>query len=226
MGGAEDLEPDSLALALSEAIQSSNRPVPPMPTMTRTLPAASAMAPAPAGDDSEAWKAPGDVIVRPGLVSFGQTSTDMPVVRPPVAETQPVRSEPAAFAPAPPAEMRRGQPRVPGIEEFPQVGQHEYRVKSGQYSDGPPSATSPQTPEQSAAAEATRRSWLGRIGFGRRADDTPESKSQNDSRRTNHAEGQAGIGSVRSGGDGRQIDPGETQQGADLPPFFGSRSRR
>jgi cell division protein FtsZ len=226
LGGAEDSDSDSLARALSEAIQSSNRPVPPMPTMNRTVPTASAMTPTPASDDSEAWKAPGDVIVRPGLVSFGQTSTEMPVAGPAEADSQPARSEPVTFAPAPPAEMRRGQSRVPGIEEFPQVGQHEYRVKSGQYSDGPSSAAPPQTPEQSAAAEANRPGWLERIGFGRRGDDTPTPKSQNDSRRTNRAAGQAVAGSVRSVGDGRQVDPGETQQGADLPPFFGSKGRR
>ena len=53
--------------------------------------------------------------------------------------THPNANEP--FAPQPPAEVRRSARRHPEVEDFPAVGQREYRAKAEQYADRPPAAS-------------------------------------------------------------------------------------
>jgi hypothetical protein len=67
------------------------------------------------------WRGPGDVVIEEGLPPFSGEPPRGMRGPPPAPQTE--------FRPAPPADVRRGTPRMPGLEEFPQVGQREYRAK-------------------------------------------------------------------------------------------------
>jgi hypothetical protein len=72
------------------------------------------------------WQAPGNVAIEEGLPPHLAGLAQPARVKPqPSREDYPEQT----FAPAPPAEPRRGARPMPDIEEFPMVGQREYRAR-------------------------------------------------------------------------------------------------
>ncbi len=113
----------------------------------------------------EVWHGPGDVLIEEGLPQLG-TGAPPPL---PMAHAAAARA-PEPFMPAAPVEIKRGQRRMPNVEDFPIVGQREYRAKSG-WSD-PPSAPPPPRGYAPEPAQPQKKPGLfSRItGFGRRTD--------------------------------------------------------
>ncbi len=91
----------------------------------------------------EVWHGPGDVMIEEGLppIAQGPARTQPP----PLEMAPPVNT----FAPAPPEDFQRPQRRMPDVDDFPAVGQREYRAKSNQYGVPSLSATSPPPPVNS-----------------------------------------------------------------------------
>jgi cell division protein FtsZ len=79
----------------------------------------------------ELWEGPGGVLIEEGLPQFGQSAHPPRTAPPPL---DPARSG-VGFKPAPPAPLRRAGRRMPDLQDFPPVGQRDYRAKAGQYSD-------------------------------------------------------------------------------------------
>jgi len=88
-----------------------------------------------AGDDGleaprELWRSPSDVIIEEAPLPRPQG----PSARQSSQQAAHAPSGPPPFRPAPPEEVRRPASRgVPELDEFPPVGQREYRAKTGNY---------------------------------------------------------------------------------------------
>ena len=83
----------------------------------------------------EVWRGPGDVMIEEGFPPVSHTPAR--TQPPPLEQLRPAE----AFTPAPPEEFNRPQRRMPDVNDFPVVGQREYRAKSNQY--GAPIAVGP-----------------------------------------------------------------------------------
>lgn len=116
----------------------------------------------------ELWRSPNDVVIE----------ETRPQRQPPsgVRHPAPVPSSPEVpadpFLPAPPEEFRRpAQRRVPDIDQFPPIGQREFRAKSGHYeSANAPSGLPP--PHRHTEPDANQRGGLLQrmMGSGRKGD--------------------------------------------------------
>jgi cell division protein FtsZ len=86
--------------------------------------------PASASEPRELWRSPNNVVIEEARPPGSETPSAARPATP--GETAP--PEPAApFAPAAPLDVRRpSSRRVPSLDEFPPVGQREYRAKTGQ----------------------------------------------------------------------------------------------
>ncbi len=116
----------------------------------------------------ELWRSPNDVVIEETRPQR-QPATG---VRQP-APAQPVAEPPAdPFSPAPPEDFRRpAQRRVPDIDQFPPVGQREFKAKTGQYEAASPAYGLPP-PHRNAEPEPNQRSGLLQrmMGSGRKGD--------------------------------------------------------
>ena len=90
-----------------------------------------ANAPADPSERRELWEGPDGVLIEEGLPQFGQSAHPPRTVPPPLGEQHSGRG----FTPAAPAPLRRAGRRMPDLQDFPPVGQREYRAKTGQYPD-------------------------------------------------------------------------------------------
>ncbi len=112
--------------------------------------AGAAAAPQP-NVNREVWRGPGEVSIEethPGLAgrSYAESAPHRASPQSPHATHQP-----AHFTPGPPQELPRSSSRrMPEVDDFPVVGQREYRSKAGQYGYGaPPHPAPPQLPQRS-----------------------------------------------------------------------------
>ncbi|MDX2287980.1 MAG: cell division protein FtsZ [Hyphomicrobiaceae bacterium] len=77
------------------------------------------------------WTAPGDVVIEEGLPPFGAAaSPTTPSGAPSQSPGEAVTTGSAAFQPQVPVEIRRPPRRMPDVDDFPVVGQRDYRAKS------------------------------------------------------------------------------------------------
>jgi cell division protein FtsZ len=151
----------------------------------------------------ETWRAPGNVVIEEGFAQMNWAPQQAPRGAAPVDNAN--ASEP--FIPAPPADLRRGARRIPDVEDFPPVGQREYRAKAGYPAQPPPGGEEPP-----------RRGILQRImGRARRdeMDDPPTSNAAPDPRRMSNSSSDDWW---TAGRDSQARDDGDEQ--APLPEFF------
>ncbi|MGB3720043.1 MAG: cell division protein FtsZ [Proteobacteria bacterium] len=111
------------------------------------------------GSQSNTWRGPGDVLIEEGPPQLGPTISPPPL---PTAGAQSnnagMRPASEPFTPGPPVETRRGPRRMPTVEDFPPVGQREYRAKTGWYeSQQRPRAYTPQHENESRGFNLFRR---------------------------------------------------------------------
>jgi cell division protein FtsZ len=141
---------DDIKRRLSEAIehvQESTRQAPP------------AMPPSNGSAQRQTWRAPGNVLIEEG---FSQMAWPESAARAHDQEGDVAHDGSAGqFTPAPPTEIRRGARRMPDVDDFPPIGQREYRAKVGHVPSPPPPL--PRVPNASTAQEAPRRGLLQRI---------------------------------------------------------------
>ena len=155
----------------------------------------------------ETWRAPGNVVIEEGFSQMNWAPQQAPRGAAPVDNAS--ASEP--FIPAPPADLRRGGRRIPDVEDFPPVGQREYRAKAGYPAPGGP-------PPQPGGEETPRRGILQRImGRARRdeMDDPPTNNAAPDPRRMSNSSSDDWWTAER---DSQARDDGDEQ--APLPEFF------
>jgi len=80
----------------------------------------------------ELWRAPGDVVIEEAEVPRGELGRQL---RPPPMPSD--RQPPAGFNPAAPQPLKRSRSRIPEVEEFPPIAQHEYRMRAGRDPEAP-----------------------------------------------------------------------------------------
>jgi len=162
----------------------------------------------------EGWRAPGDVVIEEG---FSHLTWLAQSARSRARGEDERASEPEAFKPAPPADVRRGARRMPDVEDFPPLAQQEYRAKVGH---GPGA----QTPSASESEEddSPRFGILQRImGRGRR----PEDDNALDATRVPIEEQSAPVDSEGWWEEDDAATSDEPEHQAPLPEFF-SRLRK
>lgn len=114
--GGTHSPPESLASLLARAAE---------PAVAPAQPAAYPMR------EQQSWQAPGDVRIQQGLPALG-----MPVAAPVTVQPQSVATPHASsgptesFAPRPAQSLPAASRRMPEVDDFPPVGQREYRAKA------------------------------------------------------------------------------------------------
>jgi cell division protein FtsZ len=160
----------------------------------------------------EVWRGPGDVYIEEGIA---RPIAGSPAPFLPAQQSAPEECRPVPFVPAPAVEARGDAWRMPEVDDFPVVGQREYRAKAGRTS--PPAEQASSEP----ASAARKPGLLQRLtGFGRRGESPPLPQ------RTSFvpAQGPASPGlpspSQRRPAYQPYGTPSQTQEQADLPTFF------
>jgi cell division protein FtsZ len=175
---------DELTRALSEAIDSA--------AVTEGGPGAAT---------NQRWYAANGAVFEEGPPELARAS--MPAPQLPKSEQS---SRPRAFQPAPPADVRRAQRRIPEIDDFPAVGQREYRARMGA---GPePEAGAPRKLGFFERLTGVRRRYADSAAAQEgipQADATPDANHQR-----GRIAGRAGASSGTDNPDG----------GVELPAFF------
>jgi hypothetical protein len=163
------------------------------------------------------WQGPGNVTIAEGVAAGARDAQSLP---PRMTDgVAPQLGAGTSFQPAPPAEARRSQRRMPEVGDFPPIGQHEYNAKKG-FDWGPGSV-----PEKLEPAPKKRLSLFERLtGRGRRDTDSRRGESiPADSRveplplARSHAEEELPNGQRE-----RQT---RAQDNHELPVFFGNKRR-
>ncbi len=151
----------------------------------------------------ETWRAPGNVVIEEGFSQFAWPPQSGG--RPQAPESAP--RGPEQFIPAPPADLRRQNRRMPEVEDFPPVAQREYRAKTGY-------ATPPTPP---VAEEPQRRGILDRIMGRTRRDDFDDQPTGNAAPDPRRSPGTS-PDDWWAGGDSQQQD--DQDHPGPLPDFF------
>ncbi len=130
-------------------------------------------------------------------------------------ETQPA---PERFAPAPPAEVRRGPRRIPDVQEFPAVGQRDYYAKNPG-----------QRPASQSTSPARKPSLFERLtGRGKGGSDSPEKSAAGDNSAAAGGSASRSAANADPRGDEfawRATDSNQVSEKQELPVFF-NKSRR
>ncbi len=143
----------------------------------RPAPAARPVAQPPAASPREGWMAPGDVYIQEGAPHLMDQSVAGRAI-PASNETESVYGRRAdGFSPSPPADVRRAQRRMPDVEDFPMIGQKEYRAKTNAAVD--PRSDKPLVYQQ-PQAEPKKASLFQRLTGSGRA--SQEARSRNEER--------------------------------------------
>lgn len=176
-GTANGAQAQGLPYAIDQAVNATRQPEPPQPR-TDIGGGRPPYGQTPHGEPRELWRSPGNVVIEearpPRLQNASAHGQGMPA---PAAQS----ATPDTFRPAPPEDMRRPAPRrLPELEEFPAVGQRDYRAKTGQY-ETPPSNSGHRKPDASADAESPQRAGLlhRMMNVGRRSDSSADVHDDN-----------------------------------------------
>ncbi len=115
----------------------------------------------------ELWRGPGNVVIEEAASSHALPHLNRVSQSPP----PPVAPETSPFVPSPPEDVRRPTSRrVPDLDEFPPVGQREYRAKTSYQGDAPRHREQAAAPVQAQPEPPVRSGLLHRmIGSARRS---------------------------------------------------------
>ena len=234
--------PQELQRRLSEAMQFGQ----PAPTPSHALAQAAAAKGARASAEPvaarETWTAPGNVLIEDGppplhghtvghpselMEQFGRDrfGNELPHGH---------DGHGTDFVPAPPVDVRRRAPRMPEIEDFPAVGQAEYRARTGAGPAGSEPATHGTHTSGQHDQRERRPSLFQRLtGRGKRgttedtdsrnapAEAAPQNASRRDARRSAEPDWAPAGGAAQRSGLGHR----QQHEAVELPVFF-SRERK
>lgn len=183
-----------------------------------------AATPGSASGGRETWQAPGNVLIERGY-------------QPPPAGTMPPppppSSDPSAFRPQPPSDVRRpAARRIPEVEEFPAVGQRAYFAGSAgqdQASAARRGTAGDENLQHAVAGERRRPGLFERItGRRRKGGDSHPASQEMVTSRHNHAGGENMYGEAHGADgvrDGAAMDASASAEPVELPMFFGKNRR-
>ncbi len=171
--------------------------------------------------DLPVWRGPGDVSIQQGLPSIGVPTSPMQLTPPAGYNGHPQRSDTFAARQAP--ELPRAQRRMPEVEDFPPVGQREYRARAATNDSG--TDTGPRVYNTSAPPQARKPGLFERLtGLARRENESKrfanEVYPQAGSRDGAQANSTNGAGARQGARDDPQRALSNNSQAAELPVFF------
>jgi cell division protein FtsZ len=156
----------------------------------------------------ERWRAADGAAFEEGPPDFGPAAE-------PTSPSSTERSTPSrAFEPAPPVEVKRARRRMPALEDFPPLGQHEYQARLG----------SPAAPDGAPPRKASLIERL--MGVRQRSAESRGGQA------ASPAVGQASSPRLQRGRDTADTDPeppdrsGNPHDDVELPVFFDRERRR
>lgn len=168
------------------------------------------------------WRGPGGVVIEDGM----PPSAMAPVAR---SGHAPPPHAGASFAPAAPTPVRRDHRRMPALEDFPPVGQRDYRAKQG---DAAPPPGHPQTRAGRGMDSPVRKPTLFErlTGVRRKTSDSqgetessyPQVVHQRPAPRLREDDEASGT----AASDDPQTESTPSQQRADMPAYLGRDRRR
>lgn len=181
------------------------------------------------GRGAEQWRGPGNVLIEEGPPQLQAASTP-----PPLPPDYAAAHEPGAFAPQPPAEVRRQpQPpsrRMPEVDDFPPVAQRAYRTAETGHAEPPPPPPASRQQRPVPHPEPRRRLGLferlaGRVrgGVDSLARNPAASEAYPHAAHSNPAEAGHHDGYEQYAHVGESYDA--DGQGVELPVFFRERRR-
>jgi cell division protein FtsZ len=166
--------------SVAESFRRSPEPaMPPLPASATRAGAAGPppLPPSQAPIARELWHAPGNVVIEeaPKPAQGPGHRAEPPPYDPRLAAE--------SFRPAPPEDVQRGR-RHPDIDDFPAVGQREYRAKSAQYAEPPPVPPSPPVYEAPDGGMPPRQPGIFQrlVGGGRGRDSGANERPSDQSR--------------------------------------------
>ena len=185
--------------------------------------------PAAAGEprSQQVWRGPGDVLIEEGLPQLGPGPS-----APPPQKSGPAGARPAEpFMPAPPIETRRAQRRMPTVEDFPVVGQREYRAKTAWHETGHQAQSAPRPYAPDSNPPAKKPGLFSRItGFSWRTEHQPPQQEQSFTRGARTAGDRIPSGRSASPRPARLDQPSrnesESSEDVELPVFFHTERKR
>jgi cell division protein FtsZ len=154
------------------------------------------------------WLAPGGVTIEEVPPTFPGRPAPPPLPR---REQDGQSSHETGFAPAPPAEVHRGVPRIPDIAEFPEVAQRDYYAKQRSGAELPGDSDAPPD-------AGSKPGLLGRLGISSRAAHS-ESVAENHARQPDD-----GAYPDRQANGEAPSRPGGVNSRADVPARAGDRA--
>jgi cell division protein FtsZ len=202
---------DSLTHQLSQAMELPGMPLPGQAGAASGLPSRN----------SPVWQAPGDVKILQSLPPLGLPIPAAP--RPPAPASQ---ASADTFSPRTPSELPRPAQRMPEVDDFPPVGQREYRARNSNSDVAQQTDQRPRPHQAPASGSHARKPGLFErlTGIGRRESESPQRTTatypQADTKTgaSSTGSGPAGPGQ-RPQGEPHRL-PGKTPQASELPVFF------
>jgi len=172
-----------------------------------------------------AWRGPGDVLIEEGPPQLGPGMSPPPL--PPAARLggNAGSRAPEPFTPGPPVEAKRPPRRMPTVEDFPVVGQREYRAKAGWYESGAASQQRPRPfppqPETGARGFGILRRITGLARRTEQREPHPEEFSSQQTRsRIDRNPAEHGPDPQQRLPEGSSVDSHSRQQRVEIPVFF------
>ena len=229
-GASQFAAPSSVPAAQPQRMQAPP-PIPPAPQQTaESLAQALAKSgefsghPLPhphAPRDPQIWRGPGDVAIQRGLPQLGLPAAPVQPSQSMANGHQPQPFEP--FSPRQTTDAQRPQRRMPEVEDFPPVGQREYRARTNPPDSG--SAVGPRVYKAPAVAAVRKPGLFERLtGLGRRQNESkgfanttyPQAPAQSGQ----YGGGQMANGSRTTSARGASAASTQTGEDAELPVFF------
>ncbi len=135
----------------------------------------------------EIWRGPDNVVIEERAPQLGPTP--MPAARQPDPAAMGRQAQP--FTPAGPMEIRRGQRRMPTVEDFPPIAQREFRARAGEHETGAQPAHAANRYQQAPASAPRKPGLFERITGFRRRSESPNHPPADESSYDTHS-GSAG----------------------------------
>ncbi len=170
------------------------------------------------------WQAPNDVMIEDAPEE--PYSAQPHIQPPPVPDAHPFATGGASFTPRAPTEIRRPLRRMPEVDDFPAVGQREYRSKV--FGEAGADVDAAGTPDWYSDARPQRKGLLGRLSDRVRGNsESVDADSHEDNMNVSYPQHDVDVNSDAATGTNhmQHSESVRSQNRPELPGFMGKKRR-